>query len=258
MGKRFSRVLDIVRSVRGIVLPHWGKAEIVEYKTERYESPVTQYDRDVERHIAEALKAEDPSIGFVGEESGGDRTKERFWLLDPIDGTTAFVQGLPYCTTMLALIENGRPTFSVIYDFINNILYHAELGKGAYKDTLPIHVNSHGPSNATIGLESQRSKEQAIIKRLEDQFRIFKTMTAGYEFVQVATGKIEGRICLEPYGIDYDFAPGTLLVSEAGGVVANIGTDTYDYKNLDFIAANRQVFDFLTTGSSPVFPIRVS
>ena len=58
------------------------------------------------------------------------------------------------------------------------------------------------------------------------------------------------------YGKDYDFAPGSLLVSEAGGVVANIGKTTYDYRNLNFIASNRPVFTALTEGAGALFPIQ--
>jgi fructose-1,6-bisphosphatase/inositol monophosphatase family enzyme len=59
-------------------------------------------------------------------------------------------------------------------------------------------------------------------------------------------GKIEGRIVYDGFGKDYDFAAGTLLVSEAGGVVKNFGSDKYDYKNLNFIAGNRNTYEVLT------------
>lgn len=62
----------------------------------------------------------------------------------------------------------------------------------------------------------------------------------------VAAGKVDGRVTFEPYGNDYDFAPGSLLVEEAGGVVRNLGSDTYDYRNTDFIAANPIIYKELT------------
>lgn len=249
----FPRVLETVRSVRPILLPHWGKAESIHTKSERYNSPVTEFDKAAEEHLKKELAAIDSSIGFVGEEQGGDRNKERFWLVDPIDGTVAFMRGLPHCTTMLALIEGGQQKFSVIYDFIEDVLYHAERGKGAYAGHEPIHVSERSLPNASIGVET---KDAELLKRITDQFALFKTLTAGHEFIQVATGKIEGRICVDPYGEDYDFAAGTLLVMEAGGIVANIGKTTYDYKNLDFIAANRPVFEFLTKGPGAIFPVQ--
>jgi fructose-1,6-bisphosphatase/inositol monophosphatase family enzyme len=73
--------------------------------------------------------------------------------------------------------------------------------------------------------------------------------------VLVATGKIEARICVDPFGKDYDFAPGSLLVSEAGGAVTNIGTTTYDYRNTNLIAGNRNIVEDFTDGPSAIFPI---
>ena len=82
-----------------------------------------------------------------------------------------------------------------------------------------------------------------------------KFMCAGHEFAMVASGKLEGRIMYDPYGFDYDFAPGSLLVSEAGGVVTNIGSDKYDYRNLNSIAANPKLHQALTEGEGALFPL---
>ncbi|MEK7557346.1 MAG: inositol monophosphatase family protein, partial [Patescibacteria group bacterium] len=58
---------------------------------------------------------------------------------------------------------------------------------------------------------------------------------------RVATGQLEGRLCVNPFGEDWDYAPGTLLVAEAGGVVRNIGSEGYDFRNHSFLAAPSQV-----------------
>ncbi len=71
----------------------------------------------------------------------------------------------------------------------------------------------------------------------------------------VASGKFEGRIAKDPYGKDWDFAPGSLLVREAGGIVNNIGMETYDYKNHDYVALCPPVYEELVYGSNPVFPL---
>lgn len=70
----------------------------------------------------------------------------------------------------------------------------------------------------------------------------------------VASGKIEGRINFEPLGCDFDYAAGTFLVKEAGGVVSNIGSDKFDFTNLNSIAANAKVYKALTTGKNSIFP----
>lgn len=257
MEGRFTPVLDIVRAVQPLLMPHWGVATATAYKTERYNSPVTALDVEAELLLARELKKFDSSISFVGEEHRGDRAASKFWLVDPIDGTDAFMRGLPHCTTMLALIEEGKPQFSAIYNFVTDELYHAERGKGAYRNGERIFVSERTPPEAMVGLESDLSKEEnmQIFKKLRTTCSFFKTMTAGHEFALVASGKIEGRICVDPFGEDYDFVPGALLVAEAGGVVANIGSRSYDYKNLNFIAANQPVFEVLTESPDAVFPL---
>ncbi len=252
MNEDFSSVLDIVRSVRPLLLPHWGKAGTVEYKEANNHGAVTYYDRESERILSTALREKYPDIGFVGEESGGDRTVSRFWLADPIDGTVAFIEGKPYCTTMLGLIEEGKQRLGVIYDFVTDTMYHAEKGKGAYEENTRIHVSDRMPPDIQLGVETHDGE---LLQRVSAKYPLFKTMTAGHEFVQVAKGAIEGRVCFNPFGKDYDFAPGTLLVAEAGGIVANIGKNTYDYTNLNFIAANKPVYEALTKGSEAIFPI---
>ena len=74
---------------------------------------------------------------------------------------------------------------------------------------------------------------------------MFNTISCGFELAAVASGKIEGRIVLDAYGDDYDYAAGTFLVSEAGGKVTNLGSDDYDFRNHSFIAANPVVHEEL-------------
>ncbi len=73
---------------------------------------------------------------------------------------------------------------------------------------------------------------------LAKQYKLMNLSCAGYEFIMVAAGFAEARVCLDPFGYDYDFAPGVLLVEEAGGFVATISGEEYDTDKKNFIAAN--------------------
>ena len=159
---------------------------------------------------------------------------------------------------MVALIEKGEVVFSAIYNFVTDTMYSAEKGKGAYKDGKPIHVSNRPLRHSFFVWETHLSvKNNAeILAKLEKKSCSFKVTAAGYEFAMIAEGRIDGRVAFDPYGQDYDFAPGTLLVKEAGGVVANIGKTTYDYRNVEFIAANPVVFKDLTEGPEALFPIQ--
>lgn len=252
-----TKVLPILRKTRSMLWPHFGKAKIIKQKSSSAVTIVTQLDKDIETFVIKALKKVYPDIPFVGEECGGNRTAERFWLMDPIDGTQHFVRGLPFCTVMLALIEKGEVVFSAIYDFVGNKMYHAQKGKGAYCDNKKIKVSNRPLNQSYICWEAHLDNPENIstFNRLRDETVLLKTISAGWEFAMVACGKLDGRICFAPFGNDYDYAPGALLVLEAGGMVANLGTNKYSYANTNFIAANPTVFSQLTTGQSAIFPI---
>ncbi|MFZ2555841.1 MAG: inositol monophosphatase [Minisyncoccia bacterium] len=252
-----STVLPIIRATRELLLPKYGCVEELTRKGAYPASAVTELDLAVEAFLAAELKKSHPSIGFVGEESGGDRSAERFWLCDPIDGTGYYIRGVPFCTVMLALIEGEKVVFGAIYDFVNDVVYHAERGKGAFANERKISVSGRGIDNAYIMLESRIEKQENLALYLELHKRVCltKTMCSGYEHVMVATGGAEARICRDPYGKDYDYAAGSLLVEEAGGIVANLGKHSYDYRNRDYIAANPVIFKALTEGSDALFPL---
>ena len=232
-------------------------AEVVDKKSKSGTDVVTEVDRNIEIFLATELQKIESRIVFVGEEFGGDRSAERYWLVDPIDGTGLYIRGLTGATTMVSLIEDGEVVFGCIYDFVSDTLYYAIKGQGAYKNESLIHVSDLGFGYAYIGYESKLTTRESLQKyfAVREHCMPLKYMCAGWEYVLVATGQIEGRINYVPYGTDYDFAPGTLLVKEAGGIVTNIGKQTFDFRNLDSIAANPVLHKQLTEGSDALFPI---
>lgn len=254
MIKFKNKILPIVREVREMVLPFYGNCTF-KNKEGRENDVVTELDVQVEDFLKDRFSKIDSSIPFVGEEMGGNRDADRFWLCDPIDGTAHFIRGLPFCTTMLALIEEGHVKASVVYDFFHDNLYYAYRGNGAFCDDKLLRVSQRPLQKAYLSWEVQYKKpeNQALVLDLLRCASLFKSLNAGFELAMVASGKLDGRVCFNPYGKDYDYAPGTLLVSEAGGVVANIGSDRYDYKNLNFIASNKEVHNDLTKGNDSIF-----
>lgn len=250
-----TKTLGIIRETRALTLPHFGNVQEQREKDGAY-NVVTRLDLEVETFLRERFSALDSSIGFVGEEYGGERGNT-YWLVDPIDGTMQFIRGIPFCTTMVALIRDGRVVFSAIYDFVNDVLFHATQGGGAYQDETRIHVSARPLSHSLSAIETKSGKEEnnALYMKLRLLTKTLKTVTAGYEMVLVATGKMEGRISYDPYGKDYDYAPGSLLIQEAGGVIHNIGSTTYDFRNVNFIAGNTHFVEALTTGPNALFPL---
>lgn len=218
---------------------------------------MTELDRKTEKFLSVKLAAVSSAIGFRGEEFGVQSEGDATWLVDPIDGTHHFVRGLPFCTTMVALIDKGQVVLSVIYDFVNDKTYWAIRGQGAYCNDSPISVSNRPLSKSLISFETHLEKAENYQKYLavRQKTNIIATINCGFEFAMIASGKLDGRIALDPYGMDWDFAAGSLLVSEAGGVSTNIGSNMYDYRNHDYLIVNREVYSDLALDDNALFPL---
>lgn len=249
------KIIDVVYRAGKNLLLHFGNIDQLAFKTENAAGGVTLLDQETEKFLESELKKLYPSIGFKGEEFGSRIEQDRFWLVDPIDGTGFFSRGIQGCTTMLALIEEGKITFSIIYDFVNDKLYHAQKGEGALVNKTPVRVSDRSLKNAFVHVEMnlRHSENVPLLLAISKVCINLGQYPSGIHYAFIAEGKIDGKICKDPFGKDYDFAPGQLLVMEAGGVVANLGTHSFDYKNRDFLAVNKEVYKELT---QTIFPIR--
>lgn len=254
--QNYNHVLELITKVGKNLKPHFGKIKGNGYKGGNAADIVTSLDIETEEFLASSLKKHYPTVGFKGEESGLKEKADMFWLVDPIDGTGYFVRGIPGCTTMLALVDSQEVIFSVIYDFINDNLYYAQKDKGAYCNNKKIHVSNLSPKEGYLYLECDINRN--TLSKFESLKKLSMILSSGYppgfEYAMVASGKIEGRINFESLGCDFDYAPGTFLVKEAGGIVTNIGRDKFDYTNLNSIAVNKKFYKALTKGKNPIFP----
>jgi fructose-1,6-bisphosphatase/inositol monophosphatase family enzyme len=252
----FAAAIQVTRAVGSRLRPQFGKAAPVKSKGVLGTDAVTQQDLDAEQFLYKRLRQEYPAIGFIGEELGDRQTDtERFWLVDPVDGTGCFIRGLPFCTTMVALVERGEVVFSIINNFVTHELFVAQKGQGALLNGNPIQVSTRWLAGAYLCVKKINLKNPAWVdwhSALSKQCNLLTTLSYGYEFALIATGKIEGMICVDPPGHDHDFAAGALLVREAGGVVTNIGSNCYEYTNHNSLFTNQEVYRDLTSGESPL------
>ncbi len=246
------RALAVIRGVLNDVRPQllqaYGNVS-TRYKSDN--SEVTELDIHVEEELRRALKGFDDTIGFQGEETGAHGNTSTYWLADPIDGTMMFVRGLPFCTNMIALIDEGRPLLSVIYNFVLDEWYHAVAGRGAFLNGQRLRVNhtQQQLSGAVFAVEVdvRRNRNRDFFAALWDRGATnMNLVCAGYEFALVAAGKIAGRITKDAWAAPHDLAPGVLLVEEAGGYVATPDRKPYTVEALDVIVCgNEPLFEQL-------------
>jgi myo-inositol-1(or 4)-monophosphatase len=240
----FRAALEVAPTLR----ENFGKTDYTTKSSER--DWVTQWDEWAEEKITERLSAFDSQVGILGEEAGASGDQEVYWTIDAIDGTGGFVRGIDTCTTMLALVDNGKPVVSVIYDFIRDVPYTAIAGAGAYQNLVRrLSVSTRAMPTAYIEtyipLDTEVGAEASSRIRSAGAF-ILQSASAGHMFTGIARGATEGFISLQnPYASIWDYAPGALLVHEAGGVVTNVNSDSYTVNNPDFIASNQQTYGAL-------------
>lgn len=202
-----------------VTLEYFQKDVQVETKSDQ--TPVTVADRQTEECLRGLIGKYYPSHGIIGEEFGGPHGAHEYnWFIDPIDGTLAFVRGVPIYGVMLGLEQNGEMIVGVInFPALQEIIYAAR-GNGCYWNGSPARVsNTEKLSDAMLchaGREYflKRSREAAY-EQLQQASGLQRTWGDCYGHVLVATGRAD--ICVDPIVREWDVAPLIPILQEAGG-----------------------------------------
>lgn len=224
-----------------------------------YANFATEADVASEQKIIEIITKAFPDHNIIAEESGiVDKGSEYSWAIDPIDGTIPFVDGVPFFGVSIGLLKNMQPYLGVINMVALDELFWAEEGQGAFKNDKKISVRQEASlKNSTIALEFGHSGRQMRLDKhftpLADKVRyiyVFGSSVRAFTFL--AEGKIDGLfIKAHPW----DFAAGTILVKEAGGVFSDPlgGIPDFSKDEINVVASNGllqetllKTFDFQT------------
>jgi len=215
---------------------------------------VTRADREAERILKEELMAGRPNYGWLGEETGETEGTDptRRWIVDPLDGTTNFLHGLPHWAVSVALEHKGEIIAGVVFDAAKSELFYAEKGLGAYMNDTRLRVSGRSRMIESIFATGVPfGGRPALPATLQDLARLMPVCAgvrrwgaAALDLAYVAAGRYDGywERGLHPW----DLAAGSLLVREAGGLTAPIreGQDALATGNM--IAANAEIFDQFT------------
>jgi myo-inositol-1(or 4)-monophosphatase len=206
---------------------------------------VTNMDKEIEQYFISKIRAAYPDHKIMGEEGFGDELKSlngTVWLIDPIDGTMNFIHQQRNFAISLGVYENGVGKIGLIYDVVHDELYHAVKGKGAYLNDkqLPAlkETSIHEAIlalNATWVMENHRIDHNLMIPLVKDARGTRSYGTAALEMVFVATGRVDAYMSmrLSPW----DFAAGSVIVEELGGIVTNLRGERLDFLSKDSLFA---------------------
>ena len=210
---------------------------------------VTMTDKKVEKILIDELQKARSNYSILSEEIGEIKNDEEFkWIIDPIDGTSNFLHGIPHFGISVALEQNKEIICGIIFDPIKNEIFSTEKGNGSYLNNQRIRVSSRKKLEDCIlftGGPRQASKNKEVTLEEYKKFssKVFipirKMGSAALDMAYVAAGRCDG--CWHRDLNYWDIAAGILLVKEAGGFVTDfIGTDKY-IENKTILAANSRI-----------------
>lgn len=201
------------------VLPHFRTTLAVETKADN--SPVTIADRGAEELLRNLMEKHTPGYGIIGEEFGETPGKSgREWVIDPIDGTKAFIHGVPLFGTMLALLEKGKAVLGVIQLPALGHVLHATQGGGAWVDGQPARVSQVATLEESLILDGSSTTMERLghgpsWSELRRRAKLHRGWGDCYGHFLVATGGAE--LMADPIVEIWDIASLQVIIPEAGG-----------------------------------------
>lgn len=234
----------------GLKLMQYRRENAVQVEVKGKHDFVTQMDKYSERLLVEGLSTILPEAGYIAEEgTRTDRGEKYNWIIDPIDGTTNFIHGVPPHAISIALMEDQRIVVGVIYELCGRELFVSSLGGGAFLNGQQIHVSSTpkvADSLVSTGFpysnyERMQQYMQLFMHLTHNSAGLRRHGSAATDLAYVAAGRFDAffEYDLKPY----DVAAGVLLVTEAGGRVADFtGGDNYIFGR-EIVASNALIFD---------------
>ena len=218
------------------IIRDFGEIENLQVKKKGPKDFVTKTDKRVEKILIEELEKSKKNFSFITEETGiiNKSDTDNYWIIDPIDGTTNFLHGIPHFAISVALKSQNEITNGLIFDPIKNEMFYAEKNIGSFFNNRRIRVSKK------IELEDclfATNHKGAAHSNLHLRF----TGCAALDLAYVASGRFDGYF-QNKINI-WDIAAGTLIVSEAGGKVNDI--NKFDINNIDIRASNNNIHDKL-------------
>ena len=228
----------------------FGEIENLQISTKGPGDFVTSADKRTEKILVNELQKAHPDYGIVTEETGiiNKSNMKNRWIIDPIDGTLNFLNGVPQFAISIGYEEEGEIKCGVVFNPIMNEMFLAEKGNGAYLNNSRIRVSNKSDFKnsclVTGGPKINSKKREFIFKEYQKistdvNSHVRKSGSAALDIAYVASGRYDGYWHRE---INYwDIAAGIILVKESGGFVESLNSGSFSEKKIDIIATNSKI-----------------
>jgi myo-inositol-1(or 4)-monophosphatase len=253
----------IARQAGAVLMEGYGNVCHIQYKGAI--DLVTEFDQRSEEVILSAIQREFPEHAILAEESGRSKTISEYqWVVDPLDGTTNFANGIPIFSVTIGLFKNDSPILGITYDPLRKEMFSAESGCGATLNEQPIHVSSRAQLEHAVISTGFPYDLRTNPRNNLDQFVQFQLRTravrhlasAALDCAWAAMGRLDGYW---EFGVQpWDVGAGLLIVREAGGRVTTVDGDEYLLSNDSILVSNgllhEQMLEVLRDGSRAPLP----
>lgn len=226
-GEFLETAVEAARRAGEVILRNLGTLSDKDIGSKQASDFVTRVDRESEDVVINTIKARFPDHTFLAEESLREADERHRWIIDPLDGTTNYIHQYPMFSVSIALEAGGEVVLGVVLDPLRNELFHAEKGKGAFLNGMPVKVSSvetPASSLVTTGFPF-RSKHMTdhYLKAFKKIFLMSGDLrragSAALDLSHLAAGRCEGFFEL---GLStWDVAAGGLMIEEAGGIITD-------------------------------------
>lgn len=241
----------VCRKAAAFQLEHFGKIEQGQIADKGLNQLVSFVDVETEKILVSELGKLIPASTFITEENtiAANRNAEYVWIIDPLDGTTNFLHGLPAFSISVGLMHQGVLNAGVVHVPVYQEMFSAEKGKGSYLNGQAIHVSKASALSQTLLATGfpyyDFERSQDYLKVLGDFMRsthgLRRIGSAAIDLAYTACGRFDGFF---EYGLNaWDVAAGILLVEEAGGRVTAFSDSKEPIFGAEIIASNTRIHD---------------
>mgnify|MGYP003642266861 CR=1 FL=1 len=245
--------VSAARAAGQVILRNMNRLPDIKIHSKGNNDFVSEVDHQAERSIISIIQKAYPSHAILAEESGQQQGDECEWIIDPLDGTTNYLRGVPQFSVSIAMREKNKLQLGVVYDPLKEELFCAARGEGATLNNRRIRVSKQREITGSLigtGLPYRDNQElevylatlRALLARTSG---IRRAGSAALDLAYVAAGRFDG---FWEFGLNtWDIAAGVLLVQEAGGLVSDMEGGHTHIETGNIIAANNQIYKNLIT-----------
>ena len=246
--------IEAARAGAQILLRHWEHLGREDADLKSRNDWVSRADRESETAIVQQLLRRCPNDGVLGEEGSGIAgSSGRTWIIDPLDGTSNYLQHFPIWSISIGLRKKDAMIAGVIYEPLRDLVFTAERGAGAFRDGVRLHVSDQKTIEGSFLATGFPFRAQKYVSLYCDIFEnviahakgVRRAGSAAIDLAYTAAGIFDGFF--EMHLSKWDFAAGSLMITEAGGVISDFSGGDQWFERGNVVGATPEVHRELVT-----------